>query len=130
MSRSKSKSRKTTGKYCPTIADCEAPYKCVDGFCRITCKHNNFCPNKWKCSQDGFCLDDRYFLKHQQKAANMFARGRPKEVVPQPAILVESRAYQMDTWLQCIIGGVVVAILGYMAYTTRKECMAKGEDSV
>jgi hypothetical protein len=122
MRKSRSRSTTTTGQYCPAIADCEAPYKCIEGFCRIQCRHDNICPNRWRCGADGFCLDDN-FLRRQRRAARNLTQGRPKKVVQQPAILRESRADDMDTWAKCFIGGsllISLAVFGVLFWRRRK----------
>lgn len=76
-----SKASKRTRKhpYCPNVANCEAPYECIEGYCRITCKTFDNCPNEWRCGEDGFCLDGIY-LHRQRTSANEFVdKGRRVE---------------------------------------------------
>lgn len=54
--------------YCPLIANCQAPYKCIDDHCRIPCSKDNECPNKWQCGYNGVCIDGDY-LDRQKEAA-------------------------------------------------------------
>lgn len=54
-------------QYCNVIAACQEPYKCIEGYCRIQCKEDSNCPNKWQCGEYGFCLDG-VFLDSQKSA--------------------------------------------------------------
>jgi hypothetical protein len=98
--------------YCPDITDCMFPYRCTDGFCRIPCKADKDCPNKWRCSDNGACLDGE-FLRRQQAAATHFALHGGLKVfaaVPQP------RTSTTPKWFvsSFIIIGFVLFVAGWV----------------
>lgn len=109
--------------YCPVIANCEAPYQCIDRYCRIGCKADKDCPNKWKCGTDSFCMDGNY-LSLQRKAVSKLARTGDKVIVEQPKIITS-----LSDWASTVAGIFFsILILGCVVLYFWKTCRVKDGD--